>query len=65
MQKGKDLTKLQRSPKFIEKDVSELEKNWEEVYQKATQKLTMLKVRKYYSVDLIFYKLRCYLSFEK
>ncbi|GFY40265.1 nesprin-1 [Trichonephila inaurata madagascariensis] len=43
VQKGKELGKLQRSPKFVEKDVSELEKNWEEVYQKATHKLTTLK----------------------
>ncbi|GIY32234.1 nesprin-1 [Caerostris darwini] len=43
VQKGKELGKLQRSPKFVEKDVTELEKTWEEVYQKATTKLITLK----------------------
>lgn len=44
VQKGKDLEKHKMSPKFISKDVTELETNWEDVYKAATEKLTVLKV---------------------
>lgn len=44
VQKGKDLEKHKMSPKFVSKDVTELETNWEDVYKAATEKLTLLKV---------------------
>lgn len=47
VQKGKDLEKQKMSPMFVKNEVTELERNWEDVYKMATEKLTVLKVIKF------------------